>query len=157
MPTIDELITAAHTRQEARRIAHEADELRQLNAQIARWTADFKNTLLNALGSDVVAALGARYVTGETSLASIRARFRYAGEVFELSYSQGLFELERRDDVAFDAELNPVEPTADHAWFKRISFYGPDGGYIVDDAERVDVVLAAIAELAAHPHEPNTD
>ena len=108
--------------------------------------------LLNELGADVVAALNARYVTCENALSSIRARFSYAGEVFELGYRQGSFELERRDNVRFSPELEPIEPTNDHTWFKRISFYDPDGSLITDVAQRVDVVLAAIAELAASPH-----
>jgi hypothetical protein len=91
-------------------------------------------------------------VTCENALSSIRARFSYAGEVFELGYRQGSFELERRDNVRFSPELEPIEPTNDHTWFKRISFYDPDGSLITDVAQRVDVVLAAIAELAASPH-----
>jgi hypothetical protein len=150
--SLDQLITAAHARQQAKIAAHEAEQVRQINAQITKWTADFQAMLLNELGADVVAALNARYVTCENALSSIRARFSYAGEVFELGYRQGSFELERRDNVRFSPELEPIEPTNDHTWFKRISFYDPDGSLITDVAQRVDVVLAAIAELAASPH-----
>ena len=147
MTTLDDRIAEAVARRRDREaIAREAEAAR-LEAQIAAWTVEYKARLIITFGGELLSLLDPRFVVGDAELWRIRARFAHGAHVYELSETvrRDQLELTRCDNTVFDAALDPEAPTELANLHTTVLI----GAETVD--ERSDLLLCALAELAARP------
>ena len=145
--TLDERIAEAVSRARDRAAVAAVAKAARLDAQIAAWKVEYKARLIITFGAELLSLLDPRFVVGDAELWRIRARFAHGAHVYELSETvrRDQLELTRCDNTVFDAALDPEAPTELANLHTTVLI----GAETVD--ERSDLLLCALAELAARP------